>query len=407
MDRQKLSGVFREANWLTQERITLWATCFGVAWFLFLFWDAWAHSTLGITDAKGEHIGRDFINYWSGAQLAAGGHAETVYNPKQYLAFQRGFAGPQSEFKMYSYPPVAILFTLPLCLVSFGVGYVLWSLASYSLSAVMFSRFVPWRMALPLAISTPACILSLQSGQNGAFTAALLGGGLTILGRMPVTAGIMFGLLCYKPQLGLLLPLALAAGGYWRSFFAAALTVLALFFCASQAFGIHIWQLFAEHMGRQTMLMEEGYTLWHRMPTVFAGLRMWGTGIPFAYVMQGVATVLGAVAVFFTWRRASVSLPLKSAVLVLAAFLVTPYGWDYDMVVAVFALFWVAADARENGWMPWEKFAWMLLIFLPFHMTPMSKMLGLQLGAVFFAIALWMVLRRAKVISSFIKGSST
>jgi len=44
-----------------------------------------------------------------------------------------------------------------------------------------------------------------------------------LLERRPVAAGLLFGLLCYKPHFGLLVPVALASGGYWRSFAAASL----------------------------------------------------------------------------------------------------------------------------------------------------------------------------------------
>ena len=40
--------------------------------------------------------------------------------------------------------------------------------------------------------------------------------------------GILFGLMAYKPQFGLMIPIALAAGGYWRSFAAAAATAVLL-----------------------------------------------------------------------------------------------------------------------------------------------------------------------------------
>src|SRR5205823_13393589 len=47
------------------------------------------------------------------------------------------------------------------------------------------------------------------------------------LERRPALSGILLGLLSYKPQLGVLFPIALAFGGYWRAFgWASAATVL-------------------------------------------------------------------------------------------------------------------------------------------------------------------------------------
>ena len=52
-------------------------------------------------------------------------------------------------------------------------------------------------------------------------------GGVLMLRRNEIAAGILFGLLVYKPQFGILLPFVLAAGGYWRAFVSAAATVIA------------------------------------------------------------------------------------------------------------------------------------------------------------------------------------
>ena len=45
----------------------------------------------------------------------------------------------------------------------------------------------------------------------------LFGGGLSLLERRPLLAGGLLGLMIYKPQLGLLIPVALLAGRHWRA----------------------------------------------------------------------------------------------------------------------------------------------------------------------------------------------
>ena len=63
---------------------------------------------------------------------------------------------------------------------------------------------------LLLALAFPAVLINIGHGQNGFLTAALLGGALVVLDRRPLVAGILFGLLVYKPQYGLMIPLVLA-----------------------------------------------------------------------------------------------------------------------------------------------------------------------------------------------------
>ena len=61
-----------------------------------------------------------------------------------------------------------------------------------------------------LALAFPAVFVNLGHGHNGFLTAALIGFALLWLDRRPVVAGILFGLLAYKPQFGLMIPLVLS-----------------------------------------------------------------------------------------------------------------------------------------------------------------------------------------------------
>ncbi len=67
-------------------------------------------------------------------------------------------------------------------------------------------------MWLLLALAFPAVFINLGQAHNGFLTAALIGAALVLLERRPIVSGILIGLL-YKPQFGLLIPLALAAIG--------------------------------------------------------------------------------------------------------------------------------------------------------------------------------------------------
>src|SRR5215217_651501 len=66
---------------------------------------------------------------------------------------------------------------------------------------------------LLLAAAYPAVFVNLGHGHNGFLTAALIGAALMLLDRSPAFAGILFGLMAYKPQFGLMIPLVLIATG--------------------------------------------------------------------------------------------------------------------------------------------------------------------------------------------------
>ena len=104
-------------------------------------------------------------------------------------------------------------------------------------------------MWLLLALAFPAVFVNLGHGHNGFLTAALLGFALVNLDRRPVVAGILFGLLAYKPQFGLMIPLVLLATGRWRTMLAAAATVAALALAVTLAFGLDTWRAFFDSAG--------------------------------------------------------------------------------------------------------------------------------------------------------------
>jgi hypothetical protein len=98
----KLVQNFRSANWLTPERAWRWGIAFALLWVSLFVLDVSRHTAAGLTDRSGEQLGRDFINYWSGARLAGSGRAAPAYDVDSFHAFQKTLLGPQSEFKIYS-----------------------------------------------------------------------------------------------------------------------------------------------------------------------------------------------------------------------------------------------------------------------------------------------------------------
>ena len=80
------------------------------------------------------------------------------------------------------------------------------------------------------------------------------------------------------------------------------------------------------------------------MPTVFMNARVAHLPIPVAWALQAVMSALAVAAVCWTfWRPRDETLSI--ALFVTASFLVTPYAFNYDMVV----FGWVIALLRDIG----------------------------------------------------------
>src|SRR5690606_31716928 len=118
---------------------------------------------------------------------------------------------------------------------------VLWNAAGISLYLAAI-RLISGGWGLTMAaLAWPAVLWNTVVGQTGFLTAALLGAGAALVERRPALAGILFGLLTYKPQFGLLIPIALIAGRKWRVVIWAALTTAALTGLSLGLFGVSIW----------------------------------------------------------------------------------------------------------------------------------------------------------------------
>jgi len=344
----------------------------------------------------GRPFGDDFINYWSAAWLAFHGRAGEIYDWNAFHVFQTGIAGMPIDYYHYSYPPILLVLSAPLAALPYVPGLFAWLVSGWC------AFYAALRVASPtqglwLALATPAIFVNAVSGQNGTWTAALLGGGLTLLERRPILSGVLFGCLAYKPQMGLLLPLALAAGGYWRTIAAAAATVTALFAASVGLFGFRLWSGYLENIGvLRERILEDGTGVWHRMMSVFVAIRRIGADVASAYAIQCVMALLVTIVVVLLWRRRDCPAAIKYAALVLGTCLATPYLQDYDLVVGAFVAVWIYQAMPDRPRVALASAGGVLL--LPLFGAGLASATGLALGPLVlmpaFAAVVWQAVRR-------------
>ena len=200
------------------------------------------------------------------------------------------------------------------------------------------------RMWLLLAVAFPAVFVNLGHGHNGFLTAALAGTALLVLDRKPIVAGILFGLMSYKPQFGVMIPLVLLVTGRWQAFFSASATVLALLAISTLAFGAEVWRMMIDAPPFTCeVALEQGGTGWHKDPERALVGSADGGGVPLAYAIQVLAMMAIAVALTWLWRSdatiASRRRRFRSPVLA------TPYSLDYDLVVLAPSIAFLVVNA--------------------------------------------------------------
>lgn len=348
--------------------------------------DLWQQTREHLTNGAGRPFGDDFINYWSGAVLALGGRAPEVYDFKAFHLFEQSVVGAGLDYYHYSYPPVLLALTAPLALMPYVPALFAW------LAAGWFAFYRSLALATPrpflLALAAPAVFINALGGQNGTFSAALLGGGLGLLERRPWLAGALFGLIVYKPHLGLLLPVALIAGRQWRAFAAAAATATLLVAASIAVYGFDVWRHFADNVTfLRHAILEDGGGVWHRMVSVFVAARRLGAGVGAAYAAQAASGLIAAAIVALAWRG-ECSPALKACVLLVATCFATPYLQDYDLVILVPAAAWLWQEAPAGR--PGERclqIACAGMLLLPCAAAPLGKLTGLAFGPLVLAPA--------------------
>jgi hypothetical protein len=268
-----------------------------------------------------------------------------LFDLSAYNAALREMLGATYPEHFWVYPPHVLLFMWPFGLMPYLPAYIAWCAIGIALYLVACSGAVPRKHLLFLAVA-PGIAVCIFFGQNGFYTAALLIGGLLNLNRRPVLAGILFGILTVKPQLGLLLPIVLSLERRWITIAAALATTAILVAATSMLFGWNVWiEFWQKAVPEQQWLTAHGEgLLFAMMSSVFYGARLMHLPAVLAWTLQGIVAVLAiAAAVWTYWRRRDPALSL--ALLVTATFLVTPYILNYDMVVFGF----VVALLRDRG----------------------------------------------------------
>jgi hypothetical protein len=365
--------------------VTVVARSFVAAALFVYFFDLLHQAQHGLTNGAGRPFGDDWVNYWSGGFLALQGRAAQAYDLHAFHAFQEAIVGAPLDGYHYSYPPVMLLLTAPFALIPYVPGLFVWLSAGWYAFYRVLARAMPGGRVLLLASAAPAVLINAIGGQNGCWTAALLGGGLSLLERRPYVAGALFGMMIYKPQLALLVPIALLAGRQWRAIAAAGVTAGALLVASVLWFGLEVWTEYLRNLNalRQTIL-EDGTGVWHRFVSVFVAARQLGASVEAAYIIQGAFALAACAAVAAVWLKKDAPGGVRNAVLLLATCFATPYLQDYDLVFGVLAVAWLWQQPVEVY--PSERafqVASALFLILPLIAAALAHLTHLSFGPLF------------------------
>ncbi|MDE1907219.1 MAG: DUF2029 domain-containing protein [Rhodospirillales bacterium] len=285
-------------------------------------------------------LNSDFMAFWSFPRFVAAHPAGQLYNAAALTAFQQQLYPGFHSFYPYLYPPTLLLALFWLKFLGFFPAELLWTLLGCFALAISLRAMFPARPWAVLAglLACPAALICATTGETAFFTTALLLAGFAWLPRRPVLAGVCFGLLTLKPQLGVLLPFLLLARGDWRAICSACATALLLNGLSCLVLPANLWALW-----------------WHTLPayqssyfnavkalnlniivTPAANLVVLGVSQKMAWVAQAICGIAMAVLTIWAARRAPFRLAV--AITLIATFLAQPHAYAYDSIAVIAAM---------------------------------------------------------------------
>ncbi len=324
-----------------------WASVTGVGLlFLALSIQAWVRnfSEPNITD---------YLSYWAAGKLALAGDPAAAFDVAKHRAMEFTVS-PFKGLLPFPYPPPFLLIVTPFSLFPYLWGFLAWVSITLALYLAVARRVID----VPYALAHPSVLMNGLIGQNGFLTAAIFTGGVTLLRSRPLLAGAILGTLVIKPQLALLLPVAVIAARLWPAIAGAIATSAALALVSLALFGTGVFTGFLEMLPLYSELMRQDKWPWNEFISVFAFLRYLGFDQTVALTVHAVIAAGAAVLTWVAWSR---DWDGQVPVLAAATLLIPPYLLTYDALLMVIPIgYWLRQQPR-----PYLAGAIWLLCFLP------------------------------------------
>jgi hypothetical protein len=309
----------------------------------------------------------DFFVFYSAARFIwEVGPAAALYDVAALKDYQMSLGAGAAGIHPFNYPPPYIFIVLPLALLFYAPALLAWQLATAACLALAGWLAGLRRLEILALMVAPAAMVNVAAGQNGFLTSALLIGGLAMVDRRPLIAGTLFGLLTFKPHLGLLIPVALLARRNWRVIFAAAAATGAFAGSSLIAFGPDAWTAYLGFAGtfRHMAEAQADNTFMTYSATALAGARIAGLGPVAAYTVQALLSLAVGVVVYRIYRATAES-ARRLPVLLSGVMLASPFGFLYDLPVLSLAIILLASRGLREGFLPYER-----LVLLAGWLTP-------------------------------------
>lgn len=331
-------------------------------------------------------LGTDWMVFYGAIRSVLDGNAAMIFDGERFTNFlNTAFAGWLSsplDFRPWAYPPSFLLMLLPFASLGFFGSFVAFQLATGALLAnVLRTRAEPGLRSnalLAAVLICPASAINVIDGQAVFLVAALIVGGFGLLDRRPMLGGLVLGLLTFKPQFCILVPIALVAAGQWRALLASGASALAMMIASGLVFGFDLWlkwfPVIIENLVSPNPKWIELGRMWGH--SVYTCASLLGASDRLASLIQLLA-ILGAAASVVIAFRSPLGMREKIAVFLAATVLAAPHSGPYDgTLLLIAAAFWLMSRGTPLPLWCWTLafMIWLLPLLSPPLLFPAARL---------------------------------
>jgi hypothetical protein len=366
----------------------------------------WNMATPGLLDRAGNLKGTDFLHFYTLGSLAHTHSVADLYNLQAQAALAARLVPAAAGIRYLPlYPPqVSILFA-PFARMSYSVALLLW----LTLSALIYGIccYTVWRSCpnlrnhkitvLTLALAFPAFWHLIAWGQTSAVALAIFTLAFIALRRhSEFLAGLAFGCLVFKPQLGLAVGLVFLITLNWKVVLGALLSAAAQLAAGWLYYGqnpIRDWIHQLLNLPSLLPLLEPRLYQTHSLRTFWTMLLPWPSTALALYLVTAILILLLTIA---CWRS-RLALPVRYSALLFATVLLAPHLTVYDLIILAPAFLllsdWLLAQSDRPA-TPQLKLLLYLAFLLPL-LGPLARWTHFQASVpVMAAIVYFLAARR-------------
>jgi hypothetical protein len=313
-------------------------------------------------------FGGDFVQEWVGG-LVARTSPEQIYDlgyvrSVQHDPSQVGFSWPDDQYFPMVYPPFYYQAMSLFSYLNFPVASRVWVIFcgfAVTICGFLLSRYYP-RCRKTLGVGMFASVvfvpllLCLAMGQKSTWILLILSSTFLLLHHhRPFSGGLVFGLIAFKPHLGLVIGLAMLLKGHWK-FAIGAVSTVAVLVGVSWVKNPKAWVDYLSVVSSMGDYVQSGgyqladsHSLWGACQLSFSFVS--------ATMVKVITVVCGIVVLGLLYRilkhrydLSSTQFSVQYSAMVLATVMLSPHFYTYDLVILLLPMLLVVSSYETAQW---------------------------------------------------------